>query len=181
MSKTKTVRVTAEELELLKKLREGAGLPEESEAVDPALEAQKALADAFVDAINRTKPAEKKTVLTRKKKTPWTPTDGKPEIKLKRRMYHHGIELTGRLTNEERELLNKLKSGVYCEGWVQVQLRKDRGLNIEYPVKTNSQRLRLINKFGIRSFSELLRRIIDEKENPATYRKLDDAGLYDIE
>jgi hypothetical protein len=41
--------------------------------------------------------------------------------------------------------------------------------------------LKLVNVFGIRSFSELLRRCIDEKSDPKKYRAPEDADLYDLE
>lgn len=179
MAKTKTIRVSEEELAALEALREQqkAG----AETVKVATEAQKALADAFVEAINRTKPEEKKTILNRKQKTAWTPPDGTQRAKLKRKYFHHGMLIDDKLSNEEIELLNRIKPGHYCENFVRVTVRKDRGIDIDHPVRTTSQRLRLVNQFGIRNFSELLQRIIDEKENPKKYRKAEDADLYDIE
>jgi hypothetical protein len=132
------------------------------------------LAAALTQAIQATKPIEKKTVSTRKKNTPWTPKDGKPKLKTKRAMYHHGIPISNKVSNEEIELLNKVKPGHYLEGFVKVTLRKDRGVDIDYPVKTNSQRLRLSNQFGITSFEGLLKRIVDENQNPQNYKRPDD-------
>lgn len=179
MAKTKTIRVSEEELAALEAFREQqkAG----GETIRVATEAQKALADAFVEAINRTKPEEKKTILNYKGKTPWSPPDGEERVKLKRKYFHHGMLIDEKLSNAECALLNKIKPGNYCEGFVRVTVRKDRGIDIDHPVRTTSQRLRLVNQFGIRNFSELLERIIDEKENPKKYRKADDADLYDIE
>lgn len=180
-AKNKTVRLTEEEAALIEKLRSGEFKPEAPAATTEVTDAQQALANAFIQAIEKTRPPEKKNVFTRTKGTPWTPRDGSPQLKLKRKMYQHGIPLDGKLTNEEIELLNKVKPGVYCEGWVRVNLRKDRGLDIDYPVRTNAQRLKLVNQFGIRSFAELLQRIVDEKANPAKYRKPEDNDLYDLE
>jgi hypothetical protein len=143
--------------------------------------AQQALADAFVSAIERTRPPEKKTVANRKEKTPWTPADGAPKLKMKRQFYHHGVIIDAKTSNEEIALLNQVKPGHYCDGWVRVTLRKDRGIDIDHPVRTASQRLKLVNAYGIRSFAELLQRIIDEKSNPTKYRKPEDDGLYDLD
>ena len=181
MAKTKTIRVTDEELAALEALRQAKGAEVSTETKSEISEAQQALADAFVNAIERTRPPEKKTVATRKKLTPWTPTDGSPKLKMKRKFYHHGIPLGENVSNEEITLLNQVKPGHYCEGYVRVTLRKDRGIDIDHPVRTASQRLKLVNQYGIRSFSELLQRCIDEKNNPTKYRKPEDADLYDLE
>lgn len=185
MAKSKTVRVTPEELALLEQLRKGQleatpPMPESPTQVI-ASEAQQALADAFVSAIERTRPKEKKSVFTRKKNTPWSPKNGEPQFKLKRKMFQHGILLDGKLTNEEINLLNQVKPGHYCDGWIRVSLRKDRGLDIDYPVRTNAQRLKLVNQFGITSFTSLLKRLIDEKANPSKYRRPDDNDIFDLE
>ena len=181
MAKTKTVRVTEEELAALEALRNSV---KTTEAVAPATnvtEAQRAMADAFVEAIERTRPPEKKTVFTRKEDTPWTPKDGSPKLKMKRKFYHHGIIIGDNVTNEDIALLNQLKPGHYCDGYVRVTLRKDRGIDIDHPIRTASQRLKLVNQYGVRSFTELLQRVVDEKNNPTKYRKPEDADLYDLE
>lgn len=188
MAKTKTIRVSEEELIALRALREAKNsIPaEEKPKADVPTgkaftDAQQALADAFVQAIERTKPPTKKTVLDYKPRTPWTPKDGSPKLKMKRRFFHHGLLLEHNVSNEEISLLNQVKPGVYCDGFVRVVLRRDRGIDIDYPVKTASQRLRLVNQFGIRSFTELLQRIIDERANPTKYRKPEDADLFDLD
>lgn len=142
------------------------------------VEAQADLAAALAAAIRMTQPVAKKTVATRVKNTPWTPKDGSPRAKMKRKFYQHGIPIGPRLFNEEIELLNQIKPGYYCDGVVKVTLRKDRGIDVDYPVKTASQRLRLVNQFGITNFASLLRRIIDEKKNPKNYRRSDDLELF---
>ena len=125
------------------------------------------LAQALVEAINITKPKEKKTISNRAVNTPWTPKDGSAKIKLKRKMYHHGLKLDEkRLSNEEVDLLNKIKPGTYCDGWVKVYRRKDRGLDIDYPVKTASQRLKLITTYGIASFKGMLENLILQGNQP---------------
>ena len=57
---------------------------------------------------------------------------------------------------------------------VKVVRRRDRGVDIDYPVKTASQRLKLVNQFGIRNFAELLQRCIDEGNNPTKYTQPDE-------
>ena len=180
MAKTKTIRVSEEELAALEALRaQQKGEP--TAEVKVMTDAQKALADAFVEANKRTKTEEKKTILNRQVKTAWTPADGEPREKLKRKYFHHGMLIDEKLSNQEIRLLNRIKPGHYCENFVRVTVRKDRGIDIDHPVRTTSQRLRLVNQFGIRNFAELLERIIDEKENPKKYRKAEDADLYDID
>lgn len=186
MAKTKTIRVTDAELALLQQMRteqeNAEGVIEVDQTKeDIAGEANQALVNAFVSAIERTRPVEKKTVFSRKSKTPWSPPDGVPRTKFKHKFYQHGILIGEQVTNEDIELMNKIKPGLYCDGWVRVNLRKDKGLDIDYPVRTSSQRLKLTNTYGIRSFTELLQRVVDEKTNPAKYRKAEDADLYDID
>lgn len=126
------------------------------------------LAQALVEAINITKPEAKKTISTRAKKTPWTPEGGeKNKLKLKKKVYQHGLLVDpNKTSNEEIALMNQLKPGVYCDGRVKVIRRKDRGLDIDYTIKTNSQRLRLINDHGIVSFKVLLETLVNEAKNP---------------
>lgn len=183
MAKTKTVRVTDEELLALQALREARGEEISGKETNTKIRttAQKELADAFIEAIERTRPPEKKNPFNRKVNTPWSPKNGEPRVKMKRKYYQHGITIGETVTNEDIELLNRVRPGRYCDGWVHVELRKDRGINITYPVRTSSQRLKLVNQYGVRSFTELLQRVIDEKTNPTKYRKPEDAGLYDLE
>ncbi len=137
---------------------------------------QSALANAFITAIESTRPIVKKTVSDRVEKTAWSPRDGSPVVKLRRKMFQHGIPIRGKVSNEERTLLNKVRQGIYCDGFVHVKLRKDRGLDIQYAVKTASQRLKLMNSYGITTFSGLLQRLIDEHASPVEYQheKLED-------
>jgi len=135
----------------------------------------KELTRAFIEAFNATKPPEKKTPFTRKKGGPWEPKDGKPKPKLRRVMYQHGIELQeAQLSPEEIDLLNKIKAGSYCGGHIRVIKRRDKSLDIEYPVRTASQRLKLVNSFGITSFASLLQRLITEAANPQQFKDEDD-------
>lgn len=126
-----------------------------------------ALAAALVQAINLTKPVEKKTFATRKAKTPWTPADGSPKPKLKRAAHQHGMEIDeDKLSVEEILLFNKLRPGRFLNGLVTVTRRRDRGIDISYPVKTAAQRLKLVNLFGIRNLTELLAMCVNEAQNP---------------
>jgi hypothetical protein len=128
------------------------------------------LVEALVAAMTVVKPVTKKTAVDRKPNTPWTPKDGSAKLKLRRKMHQHGMMIDPDLiTNEEIELLNKLKTGSFLDGYVRVYRRRDKGIDIDYPIKTASQRLRLVNQFGIRNFKELLERCIAEAENPAKY------------
>lgn len=130
------------------------------------------LADALVQAINAAKPPEKKNPFNRKKGTPWTPKDGSAKLKLKRKMYQHGLLIDDeKIDNEEIALMNKVRPGLYLDGHVKVIRRRDRGIDIDYAVKTASQRLRLVNQFGIRNLKELLAQCIEEAANP---KKIED-------
>lgn len=138
------------------------------------------LARALIEAINATKPPTKKTAANRKPNTPWTPKDGSPKLRLKRKFYQHGIMVDpDMVTNEQIELMNKVRPGLYMDGNVRVVRRRDKGIDIDYAVKTAAQRLRLVNQFGIRDFNELLQRCITEAENPQDYAIVDE-DIYDI-
>lgn len=181
--KTISAKVTPEELALLQKIRERqTSVDVESQKADAPVSSNqfKELSEAFIEAIERTKPKEKTTIANRKENTPWTPPAGEPVVKLRRKYFQHGL-LIEKVNNKDKELLNQIKPGKYCEGWVIVTLRKDGGIDIDYPVKTNVQRLRLVNKFGIGSFTQLLERLIDEKKYPAKYRKPEDSDLYEAD
>lgn len=125
------------------------------------------LAAALVQAINMAKPVEKKTFATYKAKTPWTPKDGSPKPKLKRAAFQHGMEIDeDKLSPQEIELFNKLRPGRFLNGFVTVTRRRDRGIDISYPVKTAAQRLKLVNMFGVRNLSELMEMCVNEAQNP---------------
>lgn len=134
-----------------------------------------ALTAALVSAINATKPVIAKTANTRKPNPPWAPKDGVAKLKLKRKMYIHSIPIDPEMeANEIIELLNQVKPGRFMDGWVLVKRRRDRGVDLDWPIKTASQRLKLVNQFGIRNFKELLERCIHESENPSEYKQPDD-------
>ena len=125
------------------------------------------LTAALIQAINSTKPIEKKNPFNRKVNTPWTPKDGAKKIKLKRKMHQHGRLINEDvLSNAEVDLCNKVRPGRYLDNYVTIYRRRDRGIDIDYPTKTASQRLRLVNQFGIRNLSELLQACIDEALTP---------------
>jgi hypothetical protein len=132
------------------------------------------LAKALTEAINAAKPPEKKTPFNRKAQTPWTPKNGEPKAKLRRTMYQHGLLMNpDTVDNETIELLNKLKPGRFLDNFVTVTRRKDYGLDIDYPIRTASQRLKLVNQYRIRDLKELLARCIDEVNDPQKYPQPD--------
>ena len=148
---------------------------EQTEQETPTQSASQELVAALVQAINATKPVEKKNPVNRKVNTPWTPKDGSPKLKLKRQMYQHSILLDpDMLTNRQIELLNKVKPGTFLDGYVTIRRRRDKGIDIDYKIKTAAQRLRLVNQFGIRDFDELLERCIDEAANPKKFADPED-------
>lgn len=145
-----------------------------SEDSSPLTVGTSELASALVTAIEATKPVAKKTPFNRVKNTPWTPKDHSAKLKLKRKMFHHGIPLGTRISNEEIDLLNKIKPGLYCDGHVKVVRRRDKGIDIDYPVKTAAQRLKLVNQFGLRNFKELLERVVAEGNEPKLFKSSDE-------
>lgn len=122
---------------------------------------------ALADAINAGKDPVKKTAVNRIPKTPWTPKDGSPKIKLLKKIYQHGIPVDPDFcTNNQIELMNKLKTGVFLGGLVSVVRRRDKGYSIEYQFKTASQRLKLVNQYGIRDFTDLISHCVEEANKP---------------
>lgn len=141
---------------------------------DPALlKALEGLGLVFSKAIADSKGPEKKNAANRKTITPWTPKNGEPKLKLTRKFYQHSIPMDqDLLTNEEIVLLNKLKPGRFLDNWLLVERRRDKGINITYPVKTPAQRMKLSSTYGIagpNALCILLQRCIDEAANPKTY------------
>lgn len=130
------------------------------------------LAKALVEAIRSTQPPPKVTEFTKPSGGAFAPKKGEVKPRLKRKSYHHGLllgdpkEASNRLTPEEITLFNQLKPGAYCNGFVQVTRRRDKGIDIDYPLKTAAQRLRLVNEFGIGSFAALLQRCVNEAAQP---------------
>lgn len=147
-----------------------------TDAVEPtpapvlASEASLELIKALVEAINQTKAPVKQHAGTRKARNPWMPKDGSPKIALRRKFYQHGIPVDPDMeSNETISLMNKVRPGVFLDGYVTVKRRRDRGIDIDYSIKTASLKLKLVNQFGIRSFNELLERVILEADNPEKY------------
>lgn len=173
---TPAFELSPEEMQAILKLREArTETIVASEGGGDRNQAINDIAKAFADAINSTKTPEKKTPFNRKKGDPWQPKPGQVKPKLKRTMYLHGLEFNpAQLFVEEVELLNKIKPGSYCGGHVQVIKRKDRAYDIDYPIRTASQRLKLVNQFQITGLKSLLQRLVDEASNPALYKGPDD-------
>ena len=131
----------------------------------------KAIAEATTAAIKAAKPIEKKNILTYEGKTPWSPPDGEARVKLKRTMYIHSLMVDpDRVSNPETRLLNKVRPGRYCDGFISIERRRDKGINITWPIKTVDQRMRLSGHFGIRNLEELLQRCVDEDRAPKPER-----------
>lgn len=125
------------------------------------------LAEAFRAAMEAAKPKEKKTIFTRKSNSPWTPKDGSPKLKLKRKVYQHGILLTEKMmTNKRVDLFNKVRPGSYVDDWVKITRRRDKGLDITWPMRSHAQRAKLPHVYGLRNLDEILERCISEAENP---------------
>lgn len=126
-----------------------------------------ALADALVQAINLTKPRAKKTVVNYDPQTPWSPPSGEVKHRLKRKAYQHGILLDdAKLTNEQIDLFNKLRPGVFGNGFFRVTRRRDKGIDLDYPFRTPAQRMRVSSEFGLRDVNEVLQFCIDESLRP---------------
>lgn len=124
------------------------------------------LGQGIQQAIEQARP-QKKNPFNRKVNTPWMPKDGKPKLKLKRKMYQHGLLIDpDKCTNEEIDLLNKIRPGLYCDNFIRVIRRRDKGVNIEWPIKTPDQRQRLSTQYGLRNLVEVLQRCIEEANNP---------------
>jgi len=144
--------------------------PEQAKALASS-DAIKELAAAFAQAIELTRPVQKKNPFNRKVGTPWSPKDGSAKVKLRRKVYQHGMPVENDMTtNEDLELMNRLKPGLFMDGHVKVLRRKDRGLSIEYPIRTAAQRLKIASNFGITSFTKLLERLVEEAEHPEQYK-----------
>lgn len=163
-----TITLTPEEIAAILALRE-------NKATDAKSVGHQELANALIAAIESTKPPAKKTTANRVRKGSWEPKNGEIKPKLRRVMMHHGLDLfETSLSSEEIDLLNKVKPGSYCNGVVKVIKRRDRSVDIDYPVRTASQRLRLSNQFGITSFASLLQRLIAEASDPSKYKGPED-------
>jgi hypothetical protein len=161
--KTPEITLTPEEAAIILAMRE-------KPAPAPTT-AHQELANAFIEAIERTKPPTKKNSFNRPKHGPFDPKPGEIKPKLRRVTYMHGNEQSeDTLTGAEIELLNKVKPGSYCGGFVRVIKRKDRGIDIDYPIRTASQRMKLPNQFGIITLTDLCNRLIAEAARPKEFK-----------
>jgi hypothetical protein len=132
------------------------------------------LASALTQAIETARPT-KLNIFTRKGKTPWDNKDGSPKPKLKRVFHQHGLIVDPAfLDSEEINLINKLKPGSFCGGLVKVTRRRDKGIDIDWPVKEVSQRLKLISVWGLRNLKEIAAHCIDEAAKPRFSENLDE-------
>ena len=166
--------LSEEEREAILAIRSSRTAQAAAPSADPAIPVGD-LAKALIQAIEATRPPEKKTTANRKKGNPWLPKDGSPKLKMKRTYYQHGMEIDpDTVPNEVIERLNKMKPGTYCGGWVKVKKTQSGGLNIDYPIRTSAQRLKLNDFYagypGETGFSRFLARLLDEKTDPAKYR-----------
>lgn len=127
-----------------------------------------AFAQAILSATEAVNGPKKKTILTRKSGSPWANKDGSAKPRLRRKMSQHGQAfIEDNLTAGEINALNRIKkAGSYINGFVTVKIRKDRGLDITYPMKTAAQRLKLMNDYGVTSIEQLANRIADEASQP---------------
>lgn len=151
---------------------------QQTDPVEDKNAAAKELVAALVQAIQLTKPIEKKNAITRKAGDPWQPKDGSKKLKLKRKVYQHGIIIDPDFCdNDTIDALNHLKPGRYMEGFVKVYKRKDQGIEIEYPIKTASQKIKLISTYGVRSLKDFCDRCIAEHNDPAKFTTLEDEDL----
>ena len=163
--------LTTEELAAVKKARESTSTIES----EIAPESQQMLANALITAIESTRPPSKKTPFNRVKGGPWEPKDGSKKPKLRRTMLQHGVELNESiLSSDEIHALNKVKAGKFGGNFFKVIKRRDGSIDIDYPIKTASQRLKLVNQFGIRSLEELCQFITNEAAKPKSADADDD-------
>lgn len=152
--------------------------PEPKSAASTQVSTANEIAAALVQAIELTRPVEKKNAFNRKINTPWTPKEGSVKHKLKRPFYQHGIQVDpDTLSNDEIDMINQLRPGLFLDGHVKVNRRKDRGIDIDYPVRTAAVRLKLINQFGVRNLTDLCRLCVEESKRP----KVDIADLDDVD
>ena len=157
------------------KTTESADVQHTAEGSVPVSELAAAFQQALEGITQSQKDEKKKTIFTRKKNTPWTPKSGEPKLSLKRKLYQHSLPIRDKfLTNEQIDLANKIRPGTYCDGFVKVLRRRDKGIDIDYPVKTASQRLRLMSQFRISTFTDLLKTIVDEGLKPKKPIDLDE-------
>lgn len=165
---TSSLELTPEETQAILAARQRQAGGEPSVAIND-------LAQALVLAINQTKPKDKIKPYQRKKICKRCGKDHRENTPLKRSWFQHGgIELNPLNYCEETiALLNQVKPGSYVGGLIQVRKRRDRAYDIAWPVRTNAQRLRVINEAGA-TFEAILKRCIEEANDPRRFRGPDD-------
>jgi hypothetical protein len=163
-------KIAALEAELAK-LKSESGT-ESVSAAQPTFDASaadvlaRAIANATTAAINASKPIEKKSIITYKGDTPWHKA-GEAHVKAKRKYYIHSLLIDPDFhSNEEITLLNKVRPGRYLDGFVTVERRRDKGINVQWPIKTPDQKMRLASTYGIITLTQLLQHCIDEAAAP---------------
>ena len=170
--------LTPEELKMLQAFRVGkTAVPQASGQVTGIND----LVQAFVSAINQTKPMEKARAYQRKKICKRCGQDHRNNAVLKRTWFQHGgIELRPELyCNDTIELLNKTKPGTFLNGLVHVRKRRDRAYDITWAVRTNAQRLKVMDEASRRTglgqtLEAILTACIDEANDPRRFRGPDD-------
>ena len=172
-----TSDLTPEELEVLKAFRDSKNTPKVAQAPAGVNE----LVNAFVQAINITKPREKVRPYQRKRICKECGQDHKDNTPLKRAWLQHGgfDMLREQFCNSTIELLNRVKPGVYINGLVKVHKRKDRAYDITWPVRTQALRQRVMDEAAKRtglgnSLDAILQACIDEQRDPRRFRGPDD-------
>ena len=130
---------------------------------------------ALITAIQAGQPKQKIHAYQRKKICSACRKEHKHNTPLKRVWFQHGaFELTKEsFCNDTIELMNKVRPGVYCNGLVRVNKRRDRAYDITWPVATVAQRMRVINEAGT-TFENILLRCIAEHEDPKRFKGPDD-------
>lgn len=124
------------------------------------------LAHVFAKGIELAKPKDKITAANRKPGDPWQPKDGSKKLKLKRKMFQHGMPIDPDVNdNETIDALNRLKTGKFAN-WFKVYKRKDGGIEIDYPIKTASQKMKTSQLIGGRGLLGLCEICIEEAKNP---------------
>jgi len=137
-----------------------------------------AIAQAMTGANKASKPVEKKTILTYDGITPWSPPKGEKRLKAKRKFHVHSLLVDPDFhSNEEIDLFNKVRPGTYLNGFVKVERRRDKGINISWQIKTPDQKMRLAATYGITSLAQLLQRCIAEAAQP---KKIEEASEEDF-
>jgi hypothetical protein len=125
---------------------------------------------AFVQALKEATGNEAKQIslAAYRAKTPFNPTGDRTRPKLTRRTFQNGARLREHfLTNEEIDLLNKIKAGEYGSTVrVRVIETNDDGANptveIQYRNKTTDDRMAFKGEFH--TFGDLLRAIVKQQK-----------------